>query len=97
MADGALTALEAARAEAYSTPLDQIDVSQQDRFVANTLWPFFERLRNEAPVHWGVSPEFGGLLVGDQVRRHHRHRDQPPGLLVREEHLHRRQRRAAQW
>jgi cytochrome P450 len=59
MADGAISALEAARAEAYSTPLDQIDVSAQDRFVTNTFWPFFERLRNEDPVHYGVSPEFG--------------------------------------
>jgi cytochrome P450 len=59
MADGALSALEAARAEAYSTPLDQIDVSLGDRFVNNTLWPFFERLRAEDPVHYGVSPEFG--------------------------------------
>ena len=59
MADGAISALEAARAEAYSTPLDQIDVSAQDRFVSNTFWPFFERLRREDPVHYGVSPEFG--------------------------------------
>jgi cytochrome P450 len=59
MADGAITALEAARAEAYSTPLDQIDVSIGARFVTNTFWPFFERLRKEDPVHYGVSPEFG--------------------------------------
>src|SRR5580704_13710525 len=62
MADGAAaSALEAARAEAYSTPLDQIDVSLQGRFVTNTFWPFFERLRAEDPVHYGVSPEFGGF------------------------------------
>ncbi len=59
--DGSVSALEAARAEAYSTPLDQIDVSAGDRFVTNTFWPFFERLRKEAPVHYGVSPEFGGF------------------------------------
>ena len=59
MADGGLSALEAARAEAYSTPLDQIDVSVGARFVTNTFWPFFERLRREDPVHYGVSPEFG--------------------------------------
>jgi len=61
MADGTASVLEAARAEAYSTPLDQIDVSLQDRFVTNTFWPFFERLRNEDPVHYGVSPEFGAF------------------------------------
>jgi cytochrome P450 len=59
MADGGISALEAARAEAYSTPLDQIDVSIGARFVTNTFWPFFERLRKEDPVHYGVSPEFG--------------------------------------
>src|SRR3954465_3379537 len=59
MADGAVSVLEAARAEAYSTPLDQIDVSVGDRFVSNTFWPFFERLRNEDPVHYTPASEFG--------------------------------------
>ena len=59
MADGAVSGLEAARAEAYSTPLDQIDVSLQDRFVTNTFWPFFERLRHEDPVHYTAASEFG--------------------------------------
>ena len=59
MADGSISALEAARAEAYSTPLDQIDVSLGDRFVTNTFWPFFERLRKEAPVHYAAASAFG--------------------------------------
>ena len=50
---------DAARAEAYSTPLDKIDVSVQDRFVTNTMWPFFERLRREDPVHYCAESEFG--------------------------------------
>src|SRR5580658_9308123 len=49
----------AARAEAYSTPLDKIDPSVQDRFVTNTIWPFFERLRHEDPVHYTAESEFG--------------------------------------
>jgi cytochrome P450 len=57
MADDAL--FDAARAEAYATPLDQIDVSKDDRFVTDTIWPFFERLRKEDPVHWAESPEPG--------------------------------------
>ena len=57
MADDAI--FDAARAEAYSTPLDQIDVSLQDRFVTNTFWPFFERLRREDPVHYTAESEFG--------------------------------------
>jgi cytochrome P450 len=49
----------AARAEAYSTPLDQIDVSRGDRFENNTFWPFFERLRREDPIHYTAESEFG--------------------------------------
>jgi cytochrome P450 len=58
MADDA-TIFDAARAEAYSTPLDKIDVSVEDRFVTNTIWPFFERLRHEDPVHYTAESEFG--------------------------------------
>jgi cytochrome P450 len=58
MADDA-SAFDAARAEAYSTPLEKIDVSVQDRFVTDTFWPFFERLRREDPVHWCAESEFG--------------------------------------
>ena len=59
MADGNFNALEAAREEAYSTPLDQIDVSLSERFRTNTMWPFFERLRHEDPVHYTAESEFG--------------------------------------
>ena len=59
MADGAVTALQAAREEAYSTPLDQIDIARGDRFQTNTMWPFFERLRAEAPVHYTADSSFG--------------------------------------
>src|SRR5882757_8347354 len=58
MADDAAM-FDAARAEAYATPLDKIDVSVQDRFVTNTMWPFFERLRREDPVHYTAESEFG--------------------------------------
>jgi cytochrome P450 len=59
MADGYVSALKAAREEAYSTPLDQLDVSISDRFQANVMWPFFERLRAEDPVHYCRESEFG--------------------------------------
>jgi cytochrome P450 len=58
MADDA-TIFDAARAEAYSTPLDKLDPSIQERFVNNTFWPFFERLRHEDPVHYTAESEFG--------------------------------------
>jgi cytochrome P450 len=59
MADGNFTALEAAREEAWSTPLDQIDVSLPGRFQDDTMWPFFERLRQEDPVHYTADSEYG--------------------------------------
>jgi len=59
MADDASKTFDAARAEAYATPLDKLDVSVQDRFVTNTFWPFFERLRREDPVHYCAESEFG--------------------------------------
>jgi cytochrome P450 len=59
MADDASSLLDAARVEAYSTPLDKIDVSVEERFVTNTMWPFFERLRREDPVHYCAESPFG--------------------------------------
>ena len=50
---------DAARAEAYATPLDKIDVSVEERFVDDTMWPFFERLRHEDPVHYCADSPFG--------------------------------------
>ncbi|MEM6662370.1 MAG: cytochrome P450 [Pseudomonadota bacterium] len=52
-------ALEAARAEAEATPLDQIDVSRSEWFEKNAQWPFFDRLRNEDPVHYCAESDFG--------------------------------------
>jgi cytochrome P450 len=54
-----LSALELATAEAWSTPLDQIDVSRSDRFASNTHWPFFDRLRQDAPVHYCANSMHG--------------------------------------
>jgi cytochrome P450 len=59
MADDSSALFDAARAEAYATPLDKIDVSVQERFVTDTFWPFFERLRREDPVHYCAESEFG--------------------------------------
>ena len=58
MADGA-NLLDNARAEAYAMPLDEIDLSVAERFRNNTLWPFFERIRAEDPVHYTAEHEFG--------------------------------------
>ena len=59
MADGSIDLLKDARAKAYSTPLEELDVSQGELFRTNTMWPYFERLRKEAPVHYCRESENG--------------------------------------
>jgi len=44
--------IDEARAEAYAMRLEDIDVSRPELFRSNTMWPYFERLRKEAPVHY---------------------------------------------
>ena len=52
-------ALDAARADALATPLDKFDVSSSELFQKNIHWPYFDRLRAEAPVHYCPASEFG--------------------------------------
>jgi cytochrome P450 len=59
MADGAMTRAEEARAKAYATPLDEFQVHAIDHFTSDTLWPWFERLREEDPVHYTADSEYG--------------------------------------
>ncbi|MFI4935415.1 MAG: cytochrome P450 [Caulobacterales bacterium] len=59
MADGAVQIDPAARAEAYSMPLEAIDVARPELFQNDTHWPYFERLRREDPVHHAVNAEHG--------------------------------------
>ncbi|MFN4229328.1 cytochrome P450 [Parvibaculum sp.] len=49
-----------ARDAAYSTPLEEIDVADPNLFKNNAMWPYFERLRNEAPVHYCTTNEDAG-------------------------------------
>jgi len=49
---GAHKAIDLARLDAYALPLADIDVSQPELFRANTIWPYFERLRKDDPVHY---------------------------------------------
>jgi cytochrome P450 len=48
-----------AREHAYALPLDEINVAQPALFAADMHWPYFERLRREAPVHLCREHEFG--------------------------------------
>jgi cytochrome P450 len=59
MADGAMTRAEEARARAYSTPLEEFQVHDLEHFTSDTLWPWFERLRAEDPVHYTADSEYG--------------------------------------
>jgi cytochrome P450 len=50
---------KSARDEAYALPLDRIDVAQPKLFQQDAMWPYFERLRKEDPVHYCAESEFG--------------------------------------
>ena len=60
MADGAMTVADEARAKAYATPLDEFQVHEIEHFTSDTLWPWFERLRAEDPVHYTADSEIHG-------------------------------------
>src|SRR6201987_5127606 len=44
--------MRSAREEAYSTPLKDFHPGAPRLFQNDTLWPWFERLRKEEPVHY---------------------------------------------
>ena len=52
---------ERARAEAFSMPLEQIDVSKPRLYADDTARHYFARLRRDDPVHWAVNPINGGF------------------------------------
>jgi cytochrome P450 len=50
-----------ARDEAFSMPIDQIDVSKPRLFQEDTIGHYFERLRRDDPVHFQENPFYGGF------------------------------------
>ncbi|HZZ89373.1 MAG TPA: cytochrome P450 [Caulobacteraceae bacterium] len=50
---------KAEAAEAWSVPLAEINPAKVERFQDDTIWPYFERLRREDPVHFTPDSEFG--------------------------------------
>ncbi len=50
---------QAARARAYSIPIEEIKPADPELFRSDTLWPYFERLRAENPIHYAVDDEAG--------------------------------------
>ena len=59
MADGALNPGGKLAGDAWTTPLEDLDPGNPDLFLNDAHWPYFERLRAEAPVHWCKASEFG--------------------------------------
>ena len=47
-----------AREEAYATPLAHFHPGAPRLFQDDTLWPWFERLRKEEPVHYCTNAPF---------------------------------------
>jgi cytochrome P450 len=50
---------ERARQYAAITDLDGLDVSNFYLFQSDAIWPFFERLRNESPIHYHKDSRYG--------------------------------------
>ena len=59
MDDAGESIREAAREKAYSMPLAEIDPVDAGPFRDDTILPYFERLRNEDPVHRAENEEVG--------------------------------------
>ena len=56
--------LRAAREKAWSMPLADFDPSHPELFQSDTLWPYFDRLRKEEPVHYCKDSMFGPYWSG---------------------------------
>ena len=48
-----------AAAEIAATPLEKLNPAKVERFYNDTIWPVFERLRREDPVHFTPESEYG--------------------------------------
>ena len=48
-----------AAAEIAATPLEKLNPAKVSRFYDDTIWPVFERLRREDPVHFTPESEYG--------------------------------------
>ncbi|HEX3915763.1 MAG TPA: cytochrome P450 [Caulobacteraceae bacterium] len=59
MSDGSVDLRHEARARAYAAPLESLNPAQPDLFVQDAMWPIFERLRAEDPVHFTADSDYG--------------------------------------
>ncbi|HUO13024.1 MAG TPA: cytochrome P450 [Caulobacteraceae bacterium] len=60
MSDGAIDLRDPAqaRSDAYAQPLETLNPAQSSLFQADAIWPYFERLRREDPVHFTPDGDF---------------------------------------
>jgi cytochrome P450 len=59
MHDGSVDIKAEARARIFAQPIEAVDPAQPDLFAQDAMWPIFERLRAEDPVHFAESPTHG--------------------------------------
>ena len=57
--DSAAAAAAPGAEEAWALPLEKLNPGHAERFQNDTIWPVFERLRREDPVHFTPESEFG--------------------------------------
>ncbi len=73
---------DAAR-EAWSIPLDRIDVSDPHLYQDDTWQPYFARLRRDDPVHYTENGMYGSYWSVTKYKRHHAGGHQPARVLLR--------------
>ncbi len=59
MSIATVTPEQEAREAAYAEPLETLNPAQPELFQQNIMWPYFERLRNESPVHYTPDSFYG--------------------------------------
>jgi cytochrome P450 len=80
-------------ADPYSLPLEELDPSQTGLFVDQLHWDYFKRLRDEDPVHFVDSEEFGpywSITRFDDIMYVDSHHDQfssEPSIVIGEPEL----------
>jgi cytochrome P450 len=57
--DESTTLQENAAAEARNAPLELLNPARDDLFAADAMWPVFDRLRDEDPVHFTAESGYG--------------------------------------
>ncbi len=55
----AATKVAAGHSAAYDVPLAKVNPAQPALFQADTMWPLFDRLRREDPVHYTAESDYG--------------------------------------